>query len=178
MRTMQRASGLVRLRPGTCGSFRQSLASCAGVIVSGRGFVAGTFDGGHTHGSSICSPSATWSIGTGVASRAYLGMVTPAFSQAWISAAPAIVPSARAPPHLPSSSAYPQSTPSFRLFTVSKMRCANGSSGVRTDCELDLGRALSCGRKAARGHAGLSASPPSRTGQRRPQHGCRLDEKG
>jgi len=184
MRTTQRASGLARLRLGTCGSFRQSQASCAGgSIVSGRGFGAWRFGGDvlmvavsggnrQQHGQS----------GHGqTASQAYLGMVTPAFSQAWIRAAPASIPSATAPPpHPRPSSTYPRSRPSFHLFpvSVSRMRYANGSSRERTDCELDLGGPLGCCRKGARGHAGLSTSPPSRTGQRVPQHRCRLDGRG
>jgi hypothetical protein len=189
MRTTQRASGLARLRPGTCGSFRQSQASCAGdSIVSGRGpehggsagdvlMVAVSGGNRQQHGQS----------GQGqTASQAYLGMVTPAFSQAWIRAAPASIPSATAPPppqprHPRPSPTYPRSRPSFHLFpvSVSRVRHANGSSSrERTDCELDLGGPLGCCRKGARGHAGLSASPPSRTGQRVPQHRCRRDGRG
>lgn len=111
-------------------------------------------------------------------------MVTPAFSQAWIRAAPAI---SHQQQHHHHHRAPARRTLDRDLLSIcpqsastsagSGMPMAAGSSQP-TDCELDLGGPLGCCRKGARGHAGLSASPPSRTGQRVPQHRCRRDGRG
>ena len=72
----------------------------------------------------------------------------------------------------------PQSRLSFHLLRVSSIPCVNGWQYAEkcTNCELDLCRSRSCSRKSASSHAGLYASPPSRTSQSGSKHRVVLTE--
>lgn len=106
--------------------------------------------------------------------RAYLGMVTPAFSQAWIRAEPA-------PLGVSSSRRLGSGRSTFDRDLlavwgdVSTRETCNGHA-MLTNCQFDLGVALWCRRKGPRRVGGPPARPPSRTCQRVSEHRVALTE--
>lgn len=109
----------------------------------------------------------------------YRGMVTPAFSQAWMRAEPAargLVSKARTTAREGISRAYLRWKPFFRLpeestWSARGISVVNGGASGLTNRQLHLSRAMGCRRKCPRGTGSPATSPPGRAGQRVTKHG-------